>query len=149
MAETGGPGPMDPALSTLTLTGVNNGDTSPRIMLTTIGWPEGCRTLRRCASPRGLYGRSTLVYPIFDNFNQERRSNKAQSCPPTLTGRRTLGRAEALHPWVSPRLSPGLRRLTPCHTRRCSHVARTGGRMLGVPGSNREAYVQGGIHPPG
>jgi len=109
-------------------------DTFPRIILSTIGWPEGWRTLRRGASHRVLYGSCTFVYPIFDNFHPERRSNNAQSCPPTLTGRRALGRAEALHPWVSPRLSPGPRRLTPYHTQGCSHVARTDVRMLGVPG---------------
>ena len=58
-------------------------------------------------SLRAIHGHSPLSHPIVVHSHPEDRSNSAQHCLPTVTGKRTLRRAEALHPWVLTLLSPG------------------------------------------
>jgi len=91
----------------------------------------------------------------------EERNNSAQTLLQTVTGRRTLRCAEALHPWVSPKVS-----LVDLHTTRRSRrdgdtktelcVGCAGGprehRLACICPGSMTTMIQGGIctvsHPP-
>ena len=68
---------------------------------------DGCTTLRTGASHRVFYRGIPEIYPIFYPFFCAELSIPARRGIPTVTGLRTLRRAEVSHPGVLRGLSPG------------------------------------------
>ena len=63
-----GQGPWEAHLLTLTLNPAHRMAVPLRLMISTIGWPEGMTLLRRCASHRAIQGKRPCRYPIFPNY---------------------------------------------------------------------------------